>query len=382
MTQTLDFNGIRPFHDHEVNEAVNLLAAEPGFIKTARYLFPQYPIDVVLSRLRSCNSLKDFHAFFLAPFMKTLIENSIREFTVSGLDKLDKNQSYLFISNHRDIILDSALLNHILLINGHISAESAIGSNLLILPWITNLMKLNKTFIVNRNVPTRQIIESSNLLSSYIRHNLLERNVSVWIAQREGRTKNGSDRTQPSLLKMINMSGTKSFAENYKELKVVPLSISYEYEPCDKAKVSELYQKATDHRFKKTRVDDLMSMGHGLTSPKGNVHYGFGKQIDFELDEIDKISNKNEQYSLLAQEIDKQIYSNFNLNPLNYVALDLMRNTNKMKQYYQKEDKEKFVKFMNLQLSEIEGNKELQQKMFLEIYANPVVNKSSVEKIK
>ena len=273
MATDQDFNEIRPYRDNEIHQVFEQLMKEDSFIELLKYLFPHIPINDFVNQLLSINSVKEFQIGVVYPYIKEIIKNTTQGVTSEGLDKLDKDKSYIFISNHRDIVLDSAFLNILLHENGHDTTEIAIGDNLLIYPWITQLVKLNKSFVVRRNLPARQMLKSSILMSKYIRYNITERKQSVWIAQREGRSKDGDDRTQTSLLKMINMSGIGDFAENFKEVQIVPLSISYEYDPCDYLKAHEFLLKKENPEYKKSQADDLKHMASGIKGRKGRVHF-------------------------------------------------------------------------------------------------------------
>lgn len=369
-----EFDKIRPFYNNEANDAINRILKEPGFIKTIRYFFPEIPKPVIIEKLQKVESVREFQTEFISKLVRKIISTSTSGIKVNGLEKLDKNKSYLFISNHRDIVLDSAFLNEILHSNGFETTEIAIGSNLLILPWISDLVRLNKTFIVKRNIPPRELYAYSQLLSSYIRYTVTTKKTSVWIAQREGRTKNGDDITQVSLLKMLNISGENSIIDNFKELNIVPVSISYEYEPLDKEKVIEKYNKLHDVNFKKTRLDDLLSMGKGLTSFKGLVNFNFNNPIHADLDNLADIKNKNTLFDKISYMISNKIYEGYQLHPINYVAADILFKTNEYASYYNDKEKTKAESYFNKILDELSGDKEQQKEMLYQIYANPVKN--------
>jgi glycerol-3-phosphate O-acyltransferase len=292
----------------------------------------------------------------------------------SGLDKLDKNASYLFISNHRDIILDSALMNYLIVREGMNTTEIAIGNNLLIENWIEYTVKLNRAFVVRRNLPVRELLMASKKLSEYIRRDITEKNTSVWMAQREGRTKDGNDKTQHAVLKMLNLSNINELGEGFKELRIVPLSISYEIEPCGFSKVAELYKKQTEG-FEKTQEDDLRSMSEGLMRPKGRVHFGFGEPITSQIDLIGKDEPISSQIEKLADAIDNQIYSSFKLWPNNYIAEDILNNTIRNSSQYNTEQFQHFTKMMNKAIEAIPGDSEVIRNMFLQMYVNPLINK-------
>jgi len=289
------------------------------------------------------------------------------------LENLDKSKSYLFISNHRDIILDSAILNYLIVLEGMNTTEIAIGNNLLIEDWIEYAVKLNRAFVVRRNLPVREMLVASKKLSEYIRRNITKRNNSVWIAQREGRTKDGNDKTQVALLKMLNFSNINEFTQGFKELQIVPISISYEIEPCGISKVEELYKRQTEG-FEKTQEDDLKSMGHGLVNPKGRVHFAFGKPLTDQIDLFAKELTIGEQIEKLADHIDEQIYRNFKLWPNNYIAEDLLNNSSNNSDHYTEDQYIKFCAMLDEAVTAISGDAATICSMFLQMYVNPLLN--------
>ncbi len=238
MTSDSEFNSIRPYVNGEIEKATQRLSTSEDFLSVFTQL-TQMEKDSIANALTQVHDRDDFQNYFFGPAMEAVIKNTSDGVSVQGLENLTPETSYLFISNHRDIILDSAILNLILRKNGFKYTQAAIGSNLLVNEWVTDLVKLNSCFVIERDIPVREMIVSSALRSKYIRETLRERHNSVWIAQREGRTKNGDDKTQPSLLKMFKMTGAKDFVENFRELRIVPVAISYEWEPCDDLKTNE-----------------------------------------------------------------------------------------------------------------------------------------------
>lgn len=375
MMDVPDFSSIRPYEDHEVHEVFDRLKNEKAFLDLIGFLFPNAPTEVVMGKLLGVNTIAQFQEEVIFPFLRDLIANTTDEVSFTGLEKLDPNTAYLFISNHRDIVLDSAILNFILLKNGYSATEIAIGDNLLIYPWITDLVKLNRTFIVKRNIPVRQMLDASTLLSKYIRHTITKKNRGIWIAQREGRSKDGDDRTQVSLLKMLNISGDGDFAENVRQLKIVPLAISYELDPCDYLKAYQFQLKRDDPNYAKTQADDLKHMGTGLRGRKGRVHFAFGTPIDKELDGFASLGNRNDQLQALAESIDEQIHSNYKLWPGNFVACDSVYANGELADNYSDEEKKRFVDYITEHTSRVaNGDHEFIFNSLLEMYANPVKN--------
>ncbi len=375
MTKKYDFESIRPYNDSEIHEVFERLKQEKTFLKFVQFLFPRIPLDDMINKMLNIYSINQFQSEIMHSFVREIIATTSDGVTVSGIKDLSPDKHYLFISNHRDIVLDPALLNILLVENGHETSEIAIGDNLLIFPWITDLVKLNKTFIVKRNLPGRQMLESSETLSHYIRYTITEKGQSIWIAQREGRSKDGDDRTQISLLKMLNISGEKSIPENFAQLNVVPVSISYEYDPCDYLKAYEFQLKRDNPDYKKTQADDLLHMREGLRGQKGRMHFSFGKPLKEELKALEGTNNKNEQFQLLAGIIDEQIHNSYKLWPGNFVAADIVTGNGKFADKYTEEEKKTFTDYIEQHTNKIEdGDKPFIKKMLLEMYANPVKN--------
>ena len=374
-----DFETIKPYEDSEIQEVFARLKKEESFQKLLRYLYPEYSNSFFMDKVSKMKSIKQFQDEIISDYVKVVIANTSKGVTIEGLNNLNPKDSYLYISNHRDIILDPAILNVILVDNGFDTTEVAIGDNLLIFPWITDLVKLNRTFIVNRNLPIKQMLESSSRLSNYIRYTLTKKNTSIWIAQREGRSKDGNDRTQISLLKMLNISGTKTCIQNFKQLKIVPVSISYERDPCDYLKSIEFLNKKRDNEFQKTDKDDLMNMGTGLKGNKERIHFFFGKPLADEINIIENITNRNERFSALADLIDRNIHLNYKLWPGNYIAWDILNGKKEYVRHYTKEEKNNFIEYIKERQSRC-NQKTKEESYFiktclLEMYANPVENK-------
>lgn len=375
MFHKINFDDIRPFNDSEVDEHLHLLLGEDNFQHILTYMFKdQARIDQVKVLLANIHTVKDLQLKFVHQLVNDLIlKRSTDGLTSSGLQKLDKNTSYLFISNHRDIVLDSAILNYLIVLEGMNTTQIAIGNNLLIEKWIEYAVKLNRAFVVRRNLPARELLLASKKLSEYIRRNITIENNSVWIAQREGRTKDGNDKTQLALLKMLNLSNIKEFAEGFIDLRIVPLSISYEIEPCGISKVAELYKKQTEG-FEKTQEDDLRSMGEGLVRPKGRVHFRFGEPITTLNELLTSEDSIPVCIEKLAGHIDKQIYRNFKLWPNNYIAEDILNQTSLNTENYSAEQFNQFVSMLDEAVSLIPGDSGLIRTMFLEMYVNPLLN--------
>lgn len=376
MVHKINFDDIRPFDDSEVKHYLGLLLEDENFENILKFVFKdQSKVDQAKFAIANISTVKDLQLKFMYRLIEDLIlKKSTDGLSSSGLDRLDKNTSYLFISNHRDIILDSAIMNFLIVLEGMNTTEIAIGNNLLIEKWIEYAVKLNRAFVVRRNLPVRELLMASKKLSEYIRRDITLKNTSVWIAQREGRTKDGNDKTQQALLKMLNLSNTKEVSEGFKELKIVPLSISYEIEPCGLSKVAELYKKQTEG-FEKTQEDDLRSMGEGLIRPKGRVHFGFGEPINARLDQIGSDEPIQNQIEKIAEIIDDQIYNNFKLWPNNYIAEDILNNASNNLDQYTAAQFDHFAAMLDEAVQTIPGDKAVIRNMFLQMYVNPIINK-------
>lgn len=372
MTPDSEFDTIRPYQGQEIDAATERLSHSEEFLSVFTEL-TKLGKDTIIGALKGIHRRDEFQSKFFGPAIQAVIEHTSDGVEVSGLENLNPGTSYLFISDHRDIILDSAILNLILRNHGLKYTQAAIGSNLLVNEWVTDLVKLNSCFIIERDIPVREMIISSALRSKYIRNTITKGNNSVWIAQREGRTKNGEDKTQPSLLKMFKMSGPKGFVENFRELHIVPVSISYEWEPCDDLKTHELYTR-TVSEYIKTPEEDMRSMKNGLGMYKGRISFGIGKPVDTELGPIAALPSNSERVEALARQIDSEIYRNYKLWPNNYIAYDLLHSVNKFASMYNEKEKECFIRTMTQKVDRIEGNRSMLNNFFLEIYANPVKN--------
>ncbi|MBN1819939.1 MAG: 1-acyl-sn-glycerol-3-phosphate acyltransferase [Prolixibacteraceae bacterium] len=370
-----NFEDIRPYNNNEVEEKMKLLLADPVFDRVLLHIYPdEQKIREVKYLLSTFKTIDDIQFKFIYELLKMVIATTTDGLTADGLEHLEKDKPYLFISNHRDIILDSALLNYHIYKNGMNTTQIAIGSNLLILDWIIHAVKLNRTFIINRDATSRELLAASQKVSEYIRYSITNENISIWIAQREGRTKDGSDMTQISLLKMLNMSNKKSFIEGFSELNVVPVSISYEIEPCGIGKIRELMKKEVDTGYVKRSKDDLKSMARGMFGKKGHIHFSFGKPLNTELAGYNEKERPNELFQQLAGSIDDHIHKQFKLWPNNFVAYDLLNDSNIYFDKYSEENKKTFEKLITQAQAEIEGNKEDIRNRFLKMYANPVIN--------
>ncbi|MCY0968597.1 1-acyl-sn-glycerol-3-phosphate acyltransferase [Chryseobacterium wangxinyae] len=367
------FDAIRSFYDHEVNEAVQSIVRHPMMKALMNFTFPDTDEKIWIDQLKVTDSIFDFQKNFISHTIRKILETSSQGLTTSGFEKLDKNTSYLYISNHRDIVLDTSLLNLVLLEKDYIMTSSAIGDNLVEQNFLHILAKLNRNFLVQRGLSLREQLKSSQLMSDYIYDLLKSENRSVWIAQREGRTKDGNDTTQQGVLKMLAMASQHhSLAEFFKDLKIVPLSISYEYDPTDVLKMPQILAKQKDEVYIKAKDEDFTTMMSGVLGQKKRIHLHAGDVLDSDLDAISASQdNKNKQLQSIAQLIDESIIRNYRLWPTNYIAYDIINHTDKFSDKYSEQEKLLFERRLEMR---IDVDDEVLKNGFLSMYANPVNN--------
>ncbi|WP_455639206.1 1-acyl-sn-glycerol-3-phosphate acyltransferase [Parabacteroides sp.] len=373
-----NFDDIRPLNNDEVKDAIETLVTNEDFERALRYIKPDVNWKEFSETMRSFKTKEDFKTKLAYDAVMTVANKTTFSLTISGRSRLPKDKKpCTFISNHRDIVLDASFLNVMLYDVGYGMTQVAIGDNLMIRPWIETLVRLNNSFIVKRGVSVRQMLEVSRTLSAYIRHTIKDTKESVWIAQREGRAKDSNDRTQGSVLKMLNMSGDKDIVSNLMELNLMPVSISYEYDPCDFLKAKEFQMKRDDPDYVKCQRDDLLSMETGILNNKGRVHFTLTTPINDQLAALDRDMEKNELIAAIASIIDKEIYKHYRFYPCNYVAYDMLTGTKRFSESYGLRDKKHFEEYLQGQLDKIVlPNKDeafLRTKM-LEMYANPLKN--------
>ena len=368
------FDSIRPFYDAEINEGIHSAVNHPMMKALMNFTFPEVDDEVWKEQLKKTHSIRDFQCNFIYHSVQKVLEKSSEGLTTSGFEQLEKNTSYIFISNHRDIILDTSLLNACLFDHGLVMTASAIGDNLVKKPVLLTLSKLNRNFLVQRGLPPRELLQSSKLLSEYIGKLLLRENRSVWIAQREGRTKDGNDATHPGVLKMLAMASEETNLMDYfKKIKVVPVSISYEYDPTDALKMPQLMAEANNEIYIKEKNEDFMTLLSGIIGQKKHIHIHVGKVLDTELDAIaSEHENANKQIQALAQIIDDSILKSYKLWPTNYIAYDILNNTNQFSDKYTENEKSLFERRLEMK---IDQNNAVALQGFLAMYANPVSNK-------
>ena len=376
-----EFDEIRPYHDEELPQVFEELIADPAFRQVVGAVMPGIPFEAIAQQMRACKTKFAFQKTFCYGILKKLIKETTCGVTLDRSELTDKSKAYTYISNHRDIILDSGLLSILLVDEGGDTVEIAIGDNLLIYPWIKKLVRINKSFIVQRALTMRQMLESSARMSRYMHHTIRDKHQSIWIAQREGRAKDSNDRTQESILKMMAMAGEGDIISRLKEMNIVPLAISYEYDPCDFLKAKEFQQKRDNPNYKKTTADDLLNMQTGLLGYKGHVHFCTAPCLNEQLEALDRSLPKQELFVRAAKLVDRGIFANYRLYPNNYVAADLLDGDHHFASHYTLDEKQRFMDYLARQMDRIDlpGKDEtfLREKLLL-MYANPLRNQLSL----
>lgn len=372
------FDHIRPYYDSEVNQAIQKVSSHPMVKSMLKFIYPQASEEYIQKRLTNCNSIRDFQTKIITRGIQNVLSRSSHGLTTSGFKELKKDTAYLYVSNHRDILLDTCLLNISLFDNDLVMTASAIGDNLVQKSFLLELAKLNRNFLVQRNLSPRELLKSSKLMSEYIAENLLHDNRSVWIAQREGRTKDGNDATQQGVLKMIALGkGDRNVFDYFKKIKIVPVAISYEFDPTDMLKMPELMAKHYEEEYIKSTNEDFDTILKGLTGQKKRIHIAAGKVLDIELDEIASSNEPvNKQFQQLASIIDKCIHKEYRLWPTNYLAYDMLFETNKYSNEYTVKEQRQFERRVACR---VDVNDKVAVKNFLAMYANPVVNKEKLD---
>ncbi len=371
-----EFDEIRPYMPEELPAVYEELIADPEFKTAMGYAFPKIPFEQVAAMMRASKTNLDIQKSLVSPFLYGLLEKFSSGITMS-YDNKDCLENALCISNHRDIILDSAFLCILMVKNIDNTVEIAIGDNLLIRPWIKKLVRVNRSFIVQRSASIREMLASSKRLSSYIHYAITERKQPVWIAQREGRAKDSNDTTQEGLIKMLSMYSNEDILDALKVLNISPTSISYEFDPCDYLKAKEFQQKRDNPQHKKTPMDDLINMQTGLFGYKGAIHYHVAAAINNEIDNIDRSLTKNEKTAAVARLIDREIHKNYHFWPINYYYYELLTGDKQFADKYTENDKESLDRYLSERIAKVDlPNKDeafLRDKI-LEMYANPLIN--------
>ena len=375
------FLQLRPYNDEELPQAIERMLSSTGFIGSLINFVPDIPLNVLIRKIRRTKTCYDFQKDVFAKIISTFQERSIDNFTVSGYNNLDKNKAYLFVANHRDIIMDSALFQSYLVTLGEKPCLSGIGDNLLSAQIFTDVAKVCNMFTIMRSGTAREMVTNSKLVSDFIRHTICSEKKSIWIAQRNGRTKDGMDKTQASVLKMLCMSNRDDDVfMSIRQLNIVPLTISYEFEPCDQSKARELVLTEKNKKYIKTQGEDYRSMRDGIFAYKGRVHLAFGEPINNSIDESIEFQSDNERYQYVCSLIDKQMYKNYRLWPNNHIAYDMLHNVEQFQNYYSEFSKREFVKHIRKQANVEDISYVKMRQYLLQIYANPVKSVMGNEK--
>lgn len=372
-----EFDDIRPFEPEELQEVYNRLLDNQQFQRVLSYFYPDVPLEKIGARMRACTTNLAFQKVFGNEFVTFVLNRAAKSWDMNH-SAISPEHNYTFMSNHRDIVLDSAILSKLLIdADFKTTCEIAIGDNLLSLPWVKDLVRVNKSFIVKRSASFREMLTSSKTLSKYMHFAIQEKKENIWIAQREGRAKDSDDRTSESILKMMSMGGEGSIIERLTQLHIVPMTISYEYDPCDYLKAAEFQLKRDNPDWKKGPQDDIISMQTGIMGYKGHVHYHCSPCIDEYLQTLDSEMPKNELYATIVRHIDREIHRHYRLFPNNYIAHDLLTGTDEQTAHYQPADKVNFERYLAEQLEKItvpQPDIAFLRERILTMYANPLRN--------
>lgn len=378
-----EFEELRCFNDADVPEKLWPLADRPEIESFVKGAFPEMDFEQFRERLKQITTIRDFQHEVIGKCVLALAQKCCDSLEIRGAERINPDRAAVYITNHRDIVLDSAYLCSLLDLHGHKTAEIAIGDNLLAFDWIKDLVRLNKSFIVFRSVPVRQMLEVSKRLSSYIRYTIMEKKNPVWIAQREGRSKDSSDKTQASVIKMLALGGpSRDIIQNIRDLNLQPVALSYEYDPCDYLKAAEFQLKRDDPEWKKSKADDLHSMQTGILGYKGRVVMTVARELNTIFDTYPWISDRVAQVNCVCDTVDRELHANMVLFPINYIAYDLLYQTDKYRAEYNEEEGKKVINYLNGQLAKIDiPNKDesFLWERLLTMYSNAVVNKENLE---
>lgn len=377
MNIPAQFENMRSYEDCEIQNGTLKLLEDKDFQKVMKGIFKGVPIWALRLYARRFKTVNSFQLGLVIPNIVKVLKKKSDGFTYDFSARPEGQTNFIYLSNHRDIILDSALLDHILLAEGKNSVEIGIGNNLLIYPWIETLVRMNRSFIVNRSATAAELLESSKLLSDYIRFVITEKNNPVWLAQREGRAKDSNDRTQKSVLKMLAMSGDQNISEKLQSLHITPLTISYEYDPCDYLKAAEFQLKRDNPNYVKSQQADLDNMKTGMFGYKGRIHYQLSAPIDKEIAALDPSVPRNRFLEQVAEIVDMHIFKGYRIYPCNRIALDMLHGDNAESGNYSEKEKSDFQNYLDGQLSKIDipnPDYEFLRERILTMYANPLIN--------
>lgn len=373
-----EFEGISPYNDAEAAEALQRISRNPVIPAISKYLFPDLPAGVLRGMLESVESVDEFQNAVMGKVVAAVVAKTSSGVSYDGIENVAAiNGKFLAVSNHRDIILDPAITQWIFQRNKVPLTEICVGSNLLGSKLVEDLLRSNRMIKVIRGISARELYLSSKILSRYIRESICSGRASVWVAQKEGRSKNGMDVTEQGLLKMFDMSGEADFKTNFRNLHIVPVSISYEIEPCDLRKARENYIKESQGFYKKKKDEDLHSILTGIRQIKGGIHLSFGKELSEEELDAAAAGNGNERYQTLMKILDGRIAAGYRIWKNNMIAYDLIYGGGRFSGNYSAEEKAAFIKYADHKIGKVESryDKARVRELFYEIYANPIVNK-------
>ena len=352
MIDLTEFESISPYTDAEAAEALSKLAEYPLLSQISGHFFPEQSPDFLKNLLKSIKTIDDFQVLVMQKFVRWVLEHTAHNFSYDGISNIPTDKKFLALSNHRDIILDPAITQLILYTNGIPMTEIAVGDNLITNKTIEYLIRSNRMIKVVRGISARELYLSSQLLSKYIRLNITEGRSSIWLAQRQGRTKNGYDITEQGLLKMLDMSNAGDFQQGFEELNIIPMSVSYEYEPCDILKAREVVI-SRKHKYVKAEGEDLNSIMVGIMQPKGNIHMNIGTPLTSEEIAAAARCDKNDRYQLIRHAVDRRVIEGYRLWKNNYIAYDIVNQSYKYSDRYSPEEMQAFVAYMTRQLDTV-----------------------------
>lgn len=378
MIDPKEFEEIRYFYDEDVPEKLYPLLDVPAIEECVKMFFPNENVEQFKAYARSIKTIEEFQRNIIGKVVQGIMAKCCDSVELRGAELLKEGVASTFITNHRDIVLDSAFLSTQLIMHGKPTAAIAIGDNLLAFDWIKDLVRLNKSFIVLRSLPPRQLLQASMRLSQYIHYVINDRKNPVWIAQREGRSKDSSDETQASVIKMLALGGeSKDIIQNIRHLNVQPVALSYEFDPCDYLKAAEYQLKRDDPEWKKSKADDLLSMKTGIFGYKGRVVLTITPELNGIFDTYPWINDRTAQVNTVCSTIDRALHGNMVLFPVNYLAYDLRFGTDKYADKFTQAEYEKAIGYLNGQLAKIDipnRDEDFLWEKLLVMYSNPVVN--------
>lgn len=386
MFEQYNLQEIAPFDDAQFHEKMTRLVEEPGFEHAVRWVLPDVDYPEFVRELLQVPDKNTLQLKVMGPFLELLAKKTTAGITYDGIDNVKAGSAYTFITNHRDIVLDASFLNLCFLRNNMPTSEIAIGNNLLIYEWISDLVKLNKSFIVKRDLKMTQALKAAQQLSAYIHYAVMHKGESVWIAQREGRAKDSNDVTQESLMKMLALEGGGSTRENLEKLNLMPVSISYEYDPNDFLKAKEFLLKSRNPDYHKSQRDDLLSMETGLLQYKGRVHFSITPCLSPEIAGISPEAKRLEVIQQACAMVDRRIHLRYHIYPINYIAADLLNDNTANSSHYTPVEAAAFKDYIEKQIDKVDvpdmtfGDRQYLRKMMFTMYSNPLYNKLAAER--